>query len=361
MLLYQSWINWIHMYDERVCDLEVLESIADLNYQEHEPDAEEKMDTEKLCQHASVSFALATIEKRNTDYPYGEHFRELVENAKRDLLRFRQVSRVKAGLPEAERLKMEEQELDLFEGTVYLELFRLRMADGNYEEALRLLARCMALLGAAAPADRGWFKPAPPIRDLQADEATACFERLSTEPTRVKNWKDVALSCRMVYVTWDSCGLDSSEWVHEDEEGLNWTAGEYWASAVAIGESELTPSQLRDLRREEEREHAEKHMRVFFGEDCWERLPDVAKETLKDAEDAWLSATLSRKSGVVIHLWKAAGQIIRENLSGQFVEYVSSQPVKELATLKVINLADDPFWVPGLDDFIRLMWKHPRF
>ena len=162
-------------------------------------DAEEKMDTEKFCQHASVSFALATIEKRNTDYPYGEHFRELVENAKRDLLRFRQVSRVKAGLPEAERLKMEEQELDLFEGTVYLELFRLRMADGNYEEALRLLARCMAGLGAAAPADRDWIEPAPPVNDLQADEAAACFERLSTEPTRVKTGK--TLHCHVAWFT----------------------------------------------------------------------------------------------------------------------------------------------------------------
>ncbi|GEM_PF-5536043 len=341
-----SWESFAALPYERV---EALEKQLRPTYQ---PDSDMEPDADRLVQHymyAQVAFALAVLEKRRSDWPNSERFRELVGHAARTCYLFCNSSWVKRSGDTSDAMC---NTIEFLKGLIWIEEFNISAADGNFEDALNRLSNGVDQLG-----EYGGDVEA---LDFDPQQAVHCFEMLRAQPGTVKDWADVSLSCYDFVSSLLDLGFDRETKVKDDSGALvSWR--DYWLTARGFAESRLSPDEYRTWKEREEREHTERHMAHLFFPGVWKQLPKLAQDALVQAEVMWWVRDRSTKSAVVDNIWKATRAIVLERLLTPFGHYAASGPIKGFAELKAITLLSDGSQAPDLSDLMKVTWQAPQF
>ena len=122
---------------------------------------------------------------------------------------------------------------------------------------------------------------------------------LLKEYGQTDSWLLVASDCRTFADPLDSgymFGVDAYdseeeeivEWI-EDKEGRWVTWGEFWRTARAWAEAQLSRNDYRKLREEDEKSASEDRLKNYFFDRNWSALPDRAKDRLITVDVIWNS------------------------------------------------------------------------
>ena len=115
--------------------------------------------------------------------------------------------------------------------------------------------------------------------------------------------------------------LEQSENIHEvlaanidrvhirDDRGntVNW--GEFWHSASAWATVQLSPSEYRKMRDEDEKQAAERRLQRYFFGSSWSRLPERTQERLVNADIIWNSTQRVSRETILNDLQRATEEM----------------------------------------------------
>ena len=97
---------------------------------------------------------------------------------------------------------------------------------------------------------------------------------------------------------------------YDEAKKVKW--GEFWHSAGAWATAQLSPSEYKKLREDDEKDAAELRLtNYFFGSD-WLHLPERVQESLITADDNWYSPQKVRREAILNELLKATEQMCYE-------------------------------------------------
>ena len=210
----------------------------------------------------------------------------------------------------------------------FVELSRINSVDGRYAEALHYLAQAGDLYENALPTPMGVWEAWPlglgwqesPTRfgvhsedyltnglSISVSELTETFERLKLSSSSVNRWTPIVNDCRTLanhsscwrFYEYEEALL--KEWckqdgIHEllymhiervgirDEDGVITTWGEFWHDAKGWASAQLSRSEYRKMRDEDEKDAAKKRLRNYFFGDDWLRVPQRAQKALITAD-----------------------------------------------------------------------------
>ena len=212
-----------------------------------------------------------------------------------------------------------------------VEIGRMHQRQGHYEDALHNMAR--AALEASYAAERYAEEgedfrfnsesqklpqqPSFPLTDhlvgkglnnISPQEIADVFLRLK-EIGQAYSWSQVASDCKTLLESVYLFGAEDNsytrfegdeseritEWIPnspdniKNEEGWLLTWGEYWLTARAWASAQLSPSEYRKMREEDEKSASEDRLRSYFFGENWVALPDRAKDRLITADVIWNS------------------------------------------------------------------------
>ncbi len=247
-------------------------------------------------------------------------------------------------------------------------LSRISRIDGCYADALHYLARAGELYEYALPTPMGLWDAWPLGRDRFAPNAvppwggdleyfltglrisvtqfTELIEELRTDRRSINDWRSVAADCLILanqgmcwrfdeieeadpdeyfekyYIElYDLEEFEQSEDIHEvlaanidrvrihDGKGntVNW--GEFWHSAAAWATAQLSPSEYRKMRDEDEKQAAERRLQRYFFGSSWSRLPERTQERLVDADIIWNSTQRVSRETILNDLQRATEEM----------------------------------------------------
>ena len=247
-------------------------------------------------------------------------------------------------------------------------LSRISRIDGCYADALHYLARAGELYEYALPTPMGLWDAWPLGRDRFAPNAvppwggdleyfltglrisvtqfTELIEELRADRRSINDWRSVAADCLILAnqgMCWrfdeieeadpdeyfekysielyDLEEFEQSEDIHEvlaanidrvrirDDRGntVNW--GEFWHSASAWATVQLSPSEYRKMRDEDEKQAAERRLQRYFFGSSWSRLPERTQERLVNADIIWNSTQRVSRETILNDLQRATEEM----------------------------------------------------
>ena len=249
---------------------------------------------------------------------------------------------------------------DAIWGMTQLELSRISRKDGSYADAVEYLGQAAysyaeafgqlgdfrtaeALLGIdvfgnAGPADKhggspwtsslDWDEETVKNAELSAqreiksrftplqvslEEAACLFNLLKqSKTTDDVNWREIAEDCEGLAVLplMDRDVFTGVKDFVENEEGnlsLSWS--EFWYGAGAWATAQLSPSEYRKMREDDEKHAAETRLKNYFFESGWVSLSERARERLISADRDWNSRERVSKEAILRHLLRATEQM----------------------------------------------------
>ena len=279
-----------------------------------------------------------------------------------------------------------------------VEIARVRLAEGHYEEALRCIARAAfefhyAVERYSEQGDdtdyRNDSNPLPMapscsmtdhivrkgLDNTSSVEIASIFLKLK-EYGRANRWLEVAKDCEnLLYSTYIFGAEENSytrfqgqeyeritewtenqpEWIrNESGESLSW--GEFWHGAKAWAAAQLSPSEYLKMRQEDEKVAAESRLKAYFFNESWAILSDRCKERLIDADRIWNSPGNASWEAVLNDL-----RIAIEEMCQQFLwkKLLSNSGVNQ-ALLSLLKKAINVDGRPGVNDCIEIC-EHPEF
>ena len=219
---------------------------------------------------------------------------------------------------------------DAVAAKAFVELGRVSCREGRYADALHHFT--LAAFNASYAAERyiaeggdslqpvGSEKvPMEPSCDIasciledgldttSAGEITSIFMRLKAHG-QASDWAQVAQDCNTLLVESDyafGAQLDSyvravgdeteyiTEWVLvepdlvRDEKGETLSWREFWHAAKAWASAQLSPNEYKKLREEDEKSASQRRLKCYFFVNCWDELPQRAKDRLVVADTIW--------------------------------------------------------------------------
>ena len=213
----------------------------------------------------------------------------------------------------------------------YVELGRVHVREGHYQEALHYLSQ--AAMEANYMVERYTWNGGefigniePEILPLQPDsslitdmvrtglsnispqEMADVFLRLK-ELGQADSWSQVTSDCNTLLESVYAFGAQDNsytrfsggeseritEWIPnlpveiKNEEGWPLTWGEFWLTARAWSSAQLSPSEYRKMRQEDEEGASENRLKAYFFNESWLTLSERCKERLLNADRIWNS------------------------------------------------------------------------
>ena len=236
----------------------------------------------------------------------------------------------------------------------FIELARICKSDGNPSECLHYFIRAHDLYDHAIPTPMGmeerWplgidyysLKTDSPVQSLSFDvawtglpislnELTKTWQLIRASASHISDWAKIANDCRRMNLSevwkfdeytseyeeearkYDSMGFETLDILSEQiqnvriEDGTYYrlTWGEFWESARMWASIQLSPSEYRKMREEDEKFAAEDRLESYFFRDAWDTLPEQAKERLITADVNWNSKQRMSREAILNDLLRA--------------------------------------------------------
>ena len=146
---------------------------------------------------------------------------------------------------------------------------------------------------------------------VYSDEAADVFRLIKESPGSVANWRQIADDCRALQIAWFISGRDDDI---TDEYGIIVTWAEFWAAARAWATAQLSPSEYRKMREDDEQHAAETRLKNYFFDNSWSYLPERAQGRLINADLIWNSPQRVSRESILNELLRAT-----EEMCEQFV------------------------------------------
>ena len=147
---------------------------------------------------------------------------------------------------------------------------------------------------------------------VSLEEVASLFRLLKQSAPTNANWREIAEYCEGLAVLplMDRDVFTGVEDFVENEEGnlsLSWS--EFWYGAAAWASAQLSPSEYRKMREDDEKRAAETRLKnYFFGRD-WSSLPERAQQRLITADLIWNSPQRVSRESVLNDLLRAAEEM----------------------------------------------------
>ena len=258
---------------------------------------------------------------------------------------------------------------------VFADLWRFRKTESRYADALHYLAAAARYYDGAATnfydgegIDELWPEIAEEEHywerrlqslltglDVSAEDAVQTFQTIRSNKGSDFDWAQIARDCRSIADSsaraWQSA--DNAEqdygpihlWGDEDAAALDrildelyelrdkrgvhlevtdeaWgpvTWNQFWHKAEAWAMSQLSPSEYRKMREDDEKHAAETRLKNYFFGNAWSYLPDRAQERLINADLIWDSPQRVSRESVLNDLLRAAEEMCERFIFQQFM------------------------------------------
>ena len=243
---------------------------------------------------------------------------------------------------------------------VFLDIWRIRQAEGRYADALHYLAGAARYYDAASAnfygeyIDELWPGIAEEQRywesrlqrlltglDVSAREMVNTFEAIKSDAGSVDDWIQVAQDCRSMadsdMRTWDFAELRDNDndrviavstsdsatsfdrirdevvvlnpEITEEDLGGFVTWSEFWHGTKAWATAQLSPSEYRKMREADEKHAAETRLKNYFFVRDWMYLPERAQERLINADLIWNSPQRVSRESILNDLLRATEEM----------------------------------------------------
>ena len=213
---------------------------------------------------------------------------------------------------------------------VYVELSRQSAVNGHYVDALHYLAKAMEYYDSAIISNDDLINNPDNLRhivddrfdrDLQLrrklemsltglpvllDEAANVFISTKANSRDVDSWSQIADDCRVLQSAWFVSGREDDI---ADERGNIVTWAEFWAAAHAWTSAQLSPSEYRKMREDDEKHAAENRLRNYFFHINWSYLPERAQQRLINADLIWNFPQRVSRESILNDLLRAAEEM----------------------------------------------------
>ena len=100
-------------------------------------------------------------------------------------------------------------------------------------------------------------------------------------------------------------GVEDTEIIEDEEMEMSLSWSEFWHSARAWASAQLSPSEYRKMREDDEKDAAEHRLKNYFFGNDWPYLPDRAQERLINADIIWNSTQRVSRESVLNDLLRA--------------------------------------------------------
>ncbi len=120
---------------------------------------------------------------------------------------------------------------------------------------------------------------------------------------------------------------------YDEGKKVNW--GEFWHSAKAWATAQLSPSEYRRLREEDEKNWAEGRLKNYFFGNNWSDLPERVQESLITADINWNSTQRMSREAILNELLRATGMMCYEYLWRPLASVEPSEWFAELEEFEV--------------------------
>ena len=127
---------------------------------------------------------------------------------------------------------------------------------------------------------------------VSSNEATNIFRSIKENPGEVASWSDIVHDCRILKYAKYVSGRE--EGVVEDiasERGDTVTWEGFWNAAQAWASAQLSPSEYRKMREDDEKHAAETRLKSYFFGSNWSSLPERARRGISSTLTFDLNST----------------------------------------------------------------------
>ena len=245
---------------------------------------------------------------------------------------------------------------DAIWGLTQLELSRVSRAEGSYEDAIERLAQAayrymdasasvwstgtvhallgIDLFGTADNVDIHGGNPwtssldwdeetinhveLPARRDIEdrftplqvsLEEVASLFRLLKQSTPTDANWRRISADCDALAILPDDVFTGTEDWVVNEEGNLTLTWSEFWHGAGAWASAQLSPSEYKKMRQDDEREAAESRLTNYFFDTNWPYLPERARRRLINADLIWNSPQRVSRESILNDLLRATEEM----------------------------------------------------
>ena len=226
---------------------------------------------------------------------------------------------------------------------VGLHLFKIRVLQKDWQDALRMYAHTMACFSYATLTAYEIESPSPAVEFWDRSEeglhkeAQKAFDHIREfpQPPGGELWTEIARNVDLIIKSINRC------WWDEDEQLLSyWTGAQGWLRGA-----KLEPGELRDELRKEEDEKAERRLkRYFFTNEQWMNLAERTRASLVDAELLWFSNQRGNPDASLVHIQMAVEDLLNDlfgckSLSDFDRMLRSNDPITGLNTVEFTEVA----------------------
>ena len=238
---------------------------------------------------------------------------------------------------------------------VFVELWRIRQAEGRYADALHYLSSAARYYDGAATNFYGedidelwpdfakeehyWESQLQRLLtglNVSARETIETFQTIKSQTGLVDDWTQVARDCRAIADSsiriWDfvelrdndddrmvvvstadsATGFDQvrdelvalNAEITDDHRGMV-TWSEFWHGAKVWASAQLSPSEYRKMRDDDEKHASETCLKNYFSQSDWSSLPEPARQRLINADLIWNSPECVRRESILNELLRA--------------------------------------------------------
>lgn len=163
------------------------------------------------------------------------------------------------------------------------------------------------LLRESSSADNDWRQVADDCKRLAHDGAALCFPATPQE-SYGKDVYDIYMVQSERPILLDMDRKESGPGIG----GLGLTWREFWLNASAWASAQLSPSEYRRMREQDNKDAAENRLKNYFFHDAWNTLPPQAQESLINADVNWNSKQRMRREAILNDLLRATEAMCRK-------------------------------------------------
>ena len=281
--------------------------------------------------------------------------------------------------------------VDTISALTLLELAHISRRRGDYAEALHRMAESEERYSGGAffamgPEDRWpldsdetsmnqiesiWLSEFLTGMQVPIKYVLETFELLRHSGSDV-DWSQVVDDCKRLISAYSLCFPTNPDDIEEDwlgyrdymlaaeeqmerelvavEEGERVTWSMFWYGAQKWAQDQLSPSEYRKMRDQDEKDAAEKRLRNYFFGSSWASLPERAQEALITADSNWHSPQKIRQASILNELLRASEEMCH-NFIWEMLEN-NDEASKHLIAIEH-TIVDHGRSEPNIRDYIR--------
>ena len=149
---------------------------------------------------------------------------------------------------------------------------------------------------------------------VSLEETAPLFNSLKQSASSDVNWRQITDDCIGLALLPELelkifSGVEDGDVIEDEETYLSLSWSEFWNSARAWASAQLSPSEYRKMREDDEKRAAETRLKnCFFGSN-WSSLPERAQESLISADSTWNSLGRVRRESILNELLRATEEM----------------------------------------------------